>query len=358
MKVENDITPKKKVLFFLQNGVGGAERMTINIAKMLNKNDFDIHFIIIGKDKKPIVSFIPDTYDVRWLYIKRMRQFATCKIIKLLNKEKPDIVFASVMYLNVRLIIASKLIGGIKIIIRNDNSLMLISGITKKLVKFTYNLADTIIAQQDEMADEIRALPKMMYSKVVTLYNPIDAKLIEEKLCEAESPYHGDSNVNIVNVANVSERKGQDVLLMAFNSFHKINKNSHLYFIGDANNTDYLKLLESYIELHGLEGYVHFLGFTNNPYVWMKYADCFVLSSRLEGLPNALIEASYLKVPLVSTMCVPVVSKIVNDGYNGYVVPVDDYEAMSDAMSKAIALKNFDMVYSSSSEEDYCKLFY
>ena len=89
----------------------------------------------------------------------------------------------------------------------------------------------------------------------------------------------------------------------------------------------------------------------------MKNSDCFVFPSRAEGLPNALIEASYLGVPCVATRCLTIVDEIIKDGQNGCVVNVDDVEAFAKAMLKAVKLKNCKMIYKSGTTEDCARLF-
>ena len=73
------------------------------------------------------------------------------------REEKPDIVFSSLLYLNARLIIVAKLCGT-KVIVRNNIDL---SRTTHKinipLVRLTYKWADKVIAQQEEMHDELKA---------------------------------------------------------------------------------------------------------------------------------------------------------------------------------------------------------
>lgn len=348
---------KKKVFFFLPNTVGGAERMTINIAKMLDQDDNSIHFVIVGKSLGRIEELIPHRYRISLLYVKKIWHLGTVKLIKCLYENRPDIVFSSIMYLNARLVFASKIVGNIKTIIRNDNSLNIISGVTKLLIKIAYPMADVIISQQDAMTEELCSMHGVSANRVKTLYNPLDTELVEEKLKNARSPYSGTGCVNYVNVATIDKRKGQDVLLKAFHRYHNENRYSHLYFVGMIGDNSYYKQLESYIQANGLDEFVHFIGYTNNPYKWMKFADCFVLSSRIEGLPNTLIEANYLKVPCVSTSCIPAIKMILEEESNGYIVPVDDYEAMAVAMKRALSLSNIPLTYCPSSAEEYRNLF-
>ena len=81
------------------------------------------------------------------------------------------------------------------------------------------------------------------------------------------------------------------------------------------------------------------------------------MPSRKEGLPNSLIDAMYLGKPVVATTCIPVISRIVRDGYNGILVAPEDVEAMAAAMQKAIYLKDFKMTYTPASKEDFISLF-
>lgn len=146
--------------------------------------------------------------------------------------------------------------------------------------------------------------------------------------------------------------------MKAFDMVHKNNCNTHLYLVGKYDwNVVFDKNVKKYVEENGLSDFVHFVGFDNNPYRWMKNANVYVMPSRLEGLPNSLIEAMYFGIPVVATRCIPVIDRIVRDGYNGYIVPSENVEAIATAMLKAPLLKNFEMTYSSATKEDFVNLF-
>ena len=61
---------KKKVLFFLPGTVGGAERITVTIAKMLPQDEFEVKFVVVGRGLGDIVKFIPSDYPIIHLSIK------------------------------------------------------------------------------------------------------------------------------------------------------------------------------------------------------------------------------------------------------------------------------------------------
>ena len=89
----------------------------------------------------------------------------------------------------------------------------------------------------------------------------------------------------------------------------------------------------------------------------MKNSNCFVLSSKIEGFPNALIEASYLGIPCVTTRCLKLMDDIVKNGQNGYVVNVDDVEGFAEAMLKAVQIKDCKMVYHPGTPDEIIRVF-
>jgi glycosyltransferase involved in cell wall biosynthesis len=82
----------------------------------------------------------------------------------------------------------------------------------------------------------------------------------------------------------------------------------------------------------GLTGVVELAGFCDNPFVRMREADCLLMTSDHEGLPNALIEAQGLGLPAVATACPYGPDEILADGETGRLVPVGDAAAAAEAL--------------------------
>lgn len=348
---------KLNVLFLIQSGVGGAERVTINIAKMLPQDSFNTSFVVVGATHE-IESFIPKDATVYFIRIKNIRFWGVLRIIRAIKRTKADIVFSSIMYINIRAIIASK-ICGIKVIVRNNNTIDAVSWRIRLLMKYLYKLSDRIIAQQEEMRDEIICKLDIPANKVLALHNPVDLNEIVKR-SQASSPYDINKNqIKYLSVARFARNKGQDILIQAFDRVRKVKENAHLYFVGQySEDEETYKFVKSYIEKEHLNDNVHIEGVDDNPYRWMKNCDCFVMPSRLEGLPNALIEAMQLGKPAVGTLCVPIVNRIIKEGYNGYIVNVEDVDMLADKMIKALGLKDFSATYKPSSSQDFINVFY
>jgi glycosyltransferase involved in cell wall biosynthesis len=89
--------------------------------------------------------------------------------------------------------------------------------------------------------------------------------------------------------------------------------------------------LEAMIRAAGLQGRVILLGWRRDIPHLLRAADLFLLTSRWEGLPRAILEALLAGLPVVATAA-DGVTDVVQDGANGYVVPVGDAERMADRL--------------------------
>lgn len=346
---------KKKILIFTPGGAGGAERMSALIGKLLPKDKFEVKYVVIGRLRR-IYNILPDGYAVDCIPVLNQYAFSTIRIWWKIIKEKPDVVFASQEAYNPRVIIAAKLAGR-KVVIRSSGMIGHYKKKKWKSVKATYPWADKLIAQQEEMREEMIRLLEVSPEKVVTIHNPLDCYEIE-RLSTAPSPYPENNEMVFVEVASVQHRKAQDVAIKAFATVKRNIPNARMYFVGVYHEeSDYFQGLQKLIDEYGLQGSIQFVGYDKNPFKWVKNADCFVFPSRMEGLPNALVEASLLGVPCAAARCLPIVDVIIKDGQNGYVVDVDDVEGLARAMKEAVKLKNCMMLYKPGKPEDLASLF-
>lgn len=349
---------KIKTFFFLQSGCGGAERMTIYIASCLDASQYDICFYIVGKNKGKIEQFIPSRMKRELVQVESYRDYLTFKLVKIINNEKPDIVFSSVFPINYRLCLAASMFPKTRVILRNDNYLFTQTFTQKARIFLAYRFADHLIAQTDEMADELINQLFLKANIVTVCSNPINKVAVDDKVADAVSLFD-ETLTNYVYVGRIAAVKGVDTLIKAFKLVAANDENARLFLIGDISGIyeDYHRYLLNIVKEENLNGYVTFVGFSNNPYVYMRYASCFVLASRNEGLPNVLIEALYLGTPVAATTCIPVIERIVQNGINGYLVNVDDSNALALAMENACKLGRVKSTYKSAMPADFQAIF-
>lgn len=84
-------------------------------------------------------------------------------------------------------------------------------------------------------------------------------------------------------------------------------------------------------------GIIHYLGFVSDVRSIMMSADCIVLPSYHEGLSRVLMESLALQRPIITTN-IPGCRETVEEGYNGYLVPSKDANALAVAIKRFLSL--------------------
>lgn len=106
------------------------------------------------------------------------------------------------------------------------------------------------------------------------------------------------SGPTFVTVGRLSPEKNHKRLLRAFHSLGPNAIDATLVIVGDGPLMGELKSLTREL---GLGRRVHFVGQTQNPFIYLRAADCFVLSSDYEGQPMVILEARHVGLPVVVT---------------------------------------------------------
>lgn len=346
---------KKKVIFFISSGCGGAERQAIIISRCLSDDEFDVSYFIFGPINQ-LEKFFPQHRKVVFRKEPKFTHNLLSNMRKVIKKEKPDVVYGAGMPINWRLVIAASFCK-CKIVLRNENYIYTQSWIQKLRLAITYRFADYVIAQTEEMADGLVCGLLLSRNLVHTVPNAIDKSYISKCLME-QSPYANSDKVRFVAVGRFHLVKGFDLLVRAFKTVKANIPNAELYIIGAYQEDNALyREVQKYLSDESMSDCVFCVGFKNNPYVYMKHADCFVLSSRNEGLPNVMIEALYLGTPVAAYKCIPVIERIVDEGKTGYLAVKENVTELSDAMQKACRLGRIKTSYSVDSEEVFRKIF-
>ncbi len=87
------------------------------------------------------------------------------------------------------------------------------------------------------------------------------------------------------------------------------------------------------------EGYVKYLGVSDDVKTLIAEADCIVLPSYREGLSRVLLEAASMAKPIITTN-VPGCREVVDNGVNGYLCEVKDADSLAEQMEKMILLSD------------------
>ena len=325
---------KTKVLIFLPHlGGGGAERVTINIIKQLDRSIFEVTLLVLSREHS-----VYDTtqLDVNLIELNASKTlYSLPKLRKVIKKSAPDIIFSTLFRAHIALYLC--LLGlrcKAKLLFRSPNSPKLLlehkqMGLLSQLfIAKAYARADLVIAQTPQMREEIIRYHGVSQSKVRFFLNPLDTQNIDAMTKEIDSPF--DANyINVVASGRITPQKGFDLLIESFAKVVKNNKAFRLHIIGLDTDAEQRRL-EARVRDLSLREYVFFLGYQSNPYRYYHYSDLYVLSSRWEGLPNTVLENLYLKKPIVSTRCISFMESLITQGDNGYLVDIEDHVAMAE----------------------------
>ena len=332
---------KKRVLFIVpafNRGAGGAEQVVSTILRHLDRSDLDCHLATIQSGTE-FLNTIPEDITIHQLNVSRMR-YALTPVVSLVRRLKPATVLSTVSYTNVLLLIARPLLPpGTKLIIREattPSGFLLHETTSPGLWQFffrrVYPRADRIICLTRSMQQEFHERFHISQQKLVQIYNPVDCSFIRKNSGTHANPYSGEDR-NIVAAGRLRREKGFDVLICAFGLVRRQLSGVQLTILGEGPEESALK--EQASEL-GLSSNIHFAGFQQNPWPYFAHADLFVLPSRLEGMPNALLEALALDTPVIATECVESIRELQNLDSRIITTLPENPEALAAAMVTAL----------------------
>ena len=136
-------------------------------------------------------------------------------------------------------------------------------------------------------------------------------------------------SLKAVFVGRLGPEKGLDVLLRAW---AQLAEPRELILVGEGTKRAPLEVLASELKLD----HVTFTGSTNDVRSYLQQADLFVLPSRSEGIPNAMLEAMACGLPIVASH-VGGIPDVVQDGESGLLVPPEDIPALAAAIGRLLA---------------------
>lgn len=135
-------------------------------------------------------------------------------------------------------------------------------------------------------------------------------------------------------IARLVRQKGLDVLIEAWARLPAISAGLMLTLVGEGPERG---SLEAQAEQCGARSRIRFTGHCRDVSAELKSAAIFVLPSRKEGTPNALLEAMAAGLAVVVSDASPGPLALVENGVTGLVVPVDDAAALASALQRLIS---------------------
>ena len=316
---------KRSIRFFITSlGSGGAERVLVNLLAWLDPEKYKVSLMTVygGTNEKNLPPYVE---------YKRIIKGSgkLSKLIKKILLKLPPRLFASLFLKGVfdfevaylegvpTAFLLAKRTSGRKIafvhcdLSVNKTGYPLYSNAEKCLK--AYSRFDRVcFVSEDARRGFESAIGHLDNAAVV--HNVIDVKSI---LSLAEQPAdreYDDASLKLITVGRLAPEKNFSMLLSVVSEL-SIEYSIELWIVGDGELRGELSEIK---ESKNLDN-VHFLGYSDNPYPYIKKADMFVCSSLFEGYSTAVLESVVLSTPVITTDCAGM-SEILGDGRFGMIV--------------------------------------
>ena len=321
---------KHIVLFISALRKGGAERVMVNLADYLHRNGVRVTLVTqyICEEEYALPAGIPrilseitpqeETGSRIGDFLARYR-----KLRRIFMELAPDCILSFIGKNNLMTLLCTRFTGIPAVVsVRGEPKSEYYNFPMRFLAKTLFACAAGVIVQTGAARD---FFPPVIRKKAVILKNPLNPAFVRERRTERPDG-------RIVSVGRVDANKNHALILRAFARIAPEFPDTSLVIYGDGEKRR--ELIGKAQEL-GLSNRVQFPGAVSDVAEKIRTASAFVLSSGHEGMPNALIEAMCLGIPSISTDC-PCGGprELIEDGVNGYLIPVGDEEALADRLRR------------------------
>lgn len=329
---------KKIILFISSLQKGGSERVMVNLAEYFLEQNYDVILVTQYKREKEycISSKIHRVYsepDESMLCHGRIRNFCVRfrTLRNLWKTYKPDVILSFLGKNNLMAVVAAAFLPiKVAVSVRGEPTMEYEGKLMQFIAKTVFRFADGVILQTEQAG---QFFPKVVRRKSVILPNPLNPQFTQRKVC-------ADREDLIVAAGRLDENKNHTMLIHAFGKIADEYPTVKLIIYGEGELRTKLEML---IAEKGLTDRISMPGNVNDIADRIGKARIFTLTSNTEGMPNSIMEAMALGIPVIATDCPcggP--AALIEQGVNGLLVPVGDAFALADAFRRIFEDREFE----------------
>ena len=329
-------------------GDGGGERTWLNLLAGLDRERFEPSLAWFEKVDSHFLDEIPD--DVRTYDLGKERRLAldlpraVWALRTTLRAERPHVVLSLLHTWGFVLDAARTGIGFPVPVIANehihvDSSLAylggqrpLLSRAAPLLHRLAYRRAARVVGVSEVQMEDLRRRFHVPAEKTAVIPVGVDRERLRTRAAEELADTWYTERPLLLAVGRLIPQKAFDDLLHAFAVVAE-RSDARLAILGEG---ELRPELERLVVALGLSERVRLPGLQENPYRYLGRAAAFVLSSRWEALPQVVIEALALGVPVVATDCPSGPRELLSDGHDGILVPPGDIGALAQELLRVL----------------------
>lgn len=329
---------KRIALFINSLQKGGSERVMVNLAEYFHEKNYEV--ILVTQYKKEVEYEISP--EIKRVYSEpeeaalqggRIHNFKVrfCTLREIWKTYKPDVILSFLGKNNLMAILtAAFLPAKVAVSVRGEPTMEYEGRKMQVLAKFLFGFANGVIFQTD-MARKF--FPKRVRKKSIVLPNPLNPAFMRDR-------YMGRKEDVIAAAGRLDENKNHAMLIRGFALIAEEFPTMQLVIYGEGESRE---KLEKLVKEMGLEERVTLPGSVSAVADHIEKVRIFALTSNTEGMPNSVVEAMCLGLPVIATDCPcggP--AELINDGEDGLLVPVGDEQALAQAFRQVLRSPDFE----------------
>jgi glycosyltransferase involved in cell wall biosynthesis len=342
------MTKRYKILLLIPHlGGGGAEQVMALLARGLSRDKYEMHLGLITQPA-PEPGVVPPWVSVHAFEAPRIRSSALA-LLRLIRRLQPDVILSGIAHLNFLVLLLKPFFPKkTRVIVRQNATIsaaLAYGGLpryTGLLYRMLYRHADHVICQSKAMAEDMAEVLGAHNASITVLPNPVDLEGIR---AAANGPSQWNSpGPHLLAVGRLSSEKGFDLLLEAMAQIRKLFPTADLTILGSGPEQDRLQAQSHAL---ALDEAVRFAGYVPKPYGFYRDATLFVLSSRHEGMSNALLEAAAGGLPVVATPASGGVVEWMKDQSNAWLTKEISANSLAQTLLEALTCLSADSLHRS-----------
>ena len=352
---------------------GGAERVLITFMNGVDHSTHDPVFLSVSDDGE--LHYLIDPSIQRHCLNKKLSLWALPSLYFKLRALRPDIIVSTMAHMNFAVLLLKPFLPETVFIIREAITPSFLfkkyapwDFLIKSLYKILYPTAQIILSPTQKIFDEFRDLLSMDSSRFTLIRNPVDEEKMRKDITLPPITDKRKKTVHFIACGRLTKQKGFDRLIQSLPALN-MPYDWTLDILGEG---DERENLEKLIKENALHDHVFLKGLVKEPYKAFATADCFLLPSRFEGLPNVVLESLACGTPVIATRESGGIDEIEKDAPARSIQIVDEMDNFMKAMSaiepypkktfrssllpdvykKETALKHFNNILDTSSHAD------
>ncbi|PIQ73278.1 glycosyltransferase [Candidatus Kaiserbacteria bacterium CG_4_9_14_0_2_um_filter_41_32] len=310
---------KKRVLIVIGTLAigGGAEKVAATIGSELTRRGHEVHLLTFYEAPQtyPFSGILASFHDQpKSRFHKALLIPAhVWKIYRYVKKHKIELTVSFLEEANFQLLVSKILFRwSLPVIASVRNNIEKREWLFKLATRLLYPFAKKVVSVTKAVEEILKT--QFHLKNIVTIYNPLDIEMISEK---AQIPLPTEyaplfsSHPICISIGRLIHQKGQWHLIRAFVEVRQAHPQAKLVILGEG---EYREKLEQLISDCGLSDSVFLIGKHENVYQFLAAADVFAFSSLWEGMPNTMLEALAVGLPIVSPDCISGPREIIAPG--------------------------------------------